>query len=52
VFGADGSFAGRAQLPDGERLLQAGPGFVLTRRVDELGVHYVRLYQWPRVDRT
>jgi hypothetical protein len=47
VFNADGTFAGRAQLPDGERLLEAGPGFALTRRVDELGVHYVRLYEWP-----
>lgn len=52
VFNADGTFAGRARLPDGERLLEAGPGLVLTRRVDELGVHYVRLYQWPRVDRS
>lgn len=47
VFNADGTFVGRAQLPDGERLLEAGPGFVLARRIDELGVHYVRLYEWP-----
>jgi hypothetical protein len=52
VLDANGKLAGRAQLPDGERLLEAGPGYVLTRRVDELGVHYVRLYQWPRVDRS
>ncbi len=52
VFNANGTLAGRARLLDGERLLEAGPGFVLTRRVDELGVHYVRVYQWLRVDRS
>jgi len=50
VFDADGIFVGRALLPDGERLLEAGPGFVLTRRVDDLGVHYVRLYEWQEVE--
>jgi hypothetical protein len=50
VFNADGTFAGRARLSDGERLLEAGPGYVLTRRIDELGVHYVRLYEWPQAD--
>ncbi|MGD2154475.1 MAG: hypothetical protein PVG79_14490, partial [Gemmatimonadales bacterium] len=44
VFDADGIFVGRALLPDAERLLEPGPDYVLTRHVDELGVHYVRLY--------
>jgi hypothetical protein len=47
VFTASGAFAGRVRLPDGELLLEVGPDFLLTRRLDEVGVHYVRLYELP-----
>ncbi len=45
VYGPDGSIRGRVRLPDGFRLLDAGPDRLLGTVLDELEVEHVRLYR-------
>ncbi|MCK5652360.1 MAG: hypothetical protein KAJ42_13325 [Gemmatimonadetes bacterium] len=45
VFDESGELMRRIQLPANHLLLEAGPGYMLLRATDDLGVQYVRLYE-------
>ena len=45
VFDGGGELLRQIRLPADHLLLEAGPGYLLLRATDELGVQYVRLYE-------